>query len=48
MMGINKGFVVMMPPDKPKEEDYIVNNQIKFTLFNKQFNFIIQVKTKQE
>ena len=39
MMEVNKGFVAMMPQDKPTPEEYIVDNRIKFTVFNKEFSF---------
>ena len=52
MMGVNKGFVAMMPLDKPEEiqeeVSYIVDNKIKFTLFNKEFSFTVQIRSKQE
>ena len=44
--------MAMMPLDKPEEiqeeASYIVDNKIRFTLFNKEFSFTIQVKSKQE
>ena len=50
MNGVNKGFMVMMPQDKPieEEDEFLVDNQIKFTILNKEFSFSIQVKTIQE
>jgi hypothetical protein len=49
MIGINKGFMAMMPQAKPTDsEEYIINNKVSFTLFKKEFCFTIQVKPKPE
>ncbi len=42
----NKGFELMIP--KPKEEkENLFNHQIKFTLFNKEFEFSFNVTKKE-
>jgi len=49
MIGINKGFMAMMPREKQQDtEEYIINNKVSFTLFKKEFCFMIQVKPKPE